>query len=157
MRLRYHSIVKYFSALSLPIRWINTPNNLPPSNAGIGKTLNSANANDIIPPNAKNAIHPHDWRSISPNFTAQTGPVSLSSDPLILSPLKLSKFFPSVHNALNVSSACAPISLQPAAMLCGKGNLIGWISTVLAPSNTTPSIQLSSGHVVVVVIVSSPR
>jgi len=149
--------VKYFSALSLAIRWIKTPNNLPPSNAGIGKTLNNANANDIIPPNAKNAIHPHDWRSISPNLTAHTGPVSLSRDPLIFSPLKLRRFFPSVHNALNVSSACAPISLQPAPILCGKGNFIGWISTILAPSNTIPNIQLSSGQVVVVVIISSPR
>ena len=52
-RLMYHSIVKYFSGLSLAIRWIITPSNLPPSNAGIGKTLNIANASDIIPANPR--------------------------------------------------------------------------------------------------------
>ncbi len=52
-RLIYHSTLKYFSGLSLPIPWINTPNNLPPSNAGIGRTLNMASASDIIPANPR--------------------------------------------------------------------------------------------------------
>lgn len=52
-RLIYHSILKYFSGLSLPIHWISTPNNLPPSNAGMGNTLNIASANEIIPANPR--------------------------------------------------------------------------------------------------------
>jgi hypothetical protein len=48
MRLIYHSTVKYFSGLSLPIHWISTPSNLPPSNAGMGSTLKMAKASDII-------------------------------------------------------------------------------------------------------------
>lgn len=46
-------MLKYFSGFNFPIHWINTPNNLPPSSAGIGKTLNIAKANEIIPANAR--------------------------------------------------------------------------------------------------------
>lgn len=46
-------MLKYFSGFSLHIHWMITPSNLPPSNAGIGKTLNIANASDIIPANAR--------------------------------------------------------------------------------------------------------
>lgn len=53
MRLIYPSMLKYFSGFNFPIHWINTPSNLPPSNAGIGKTLNIAKANEIIPANAR--------------------------------------------------------------------------------------------------------
>lgn len=49
----YPSMLKYFSGLSLPIHWINTPNNLPPSNAGMGKILNIANASEIMPANQR--------------------------------------------------------------------------------------------------------
>jgi hypothetical protein len=52
-RLMYPSMLKYFSGLSLPIRWIMTPSNLPPSNAGIGRMLKIAKAREIIPANAR--------------------------------------------------------------------------------------------------------
>ena len=77
IRLMYHSMLKHFSSLSLPIHWISTPNNLPPSNAGIGSTLNIAKASEIIPANPKYTFRPPDSRIISPNFTAPAGPVIL--------------------------------------------------------------------------------
>lgn len=52
-RLIYHSILKYFSGFNLPIHWISTQSNLPPSKAGIGRTLNIASANEIIPANPR--------------------------------------------------------------------------------------------------------
>jgi len=88
-----HSIVKYFSALSLPIHWIKTPNNLHQSKAGIGKTLNKANANDISPAKAKNCFHQPASKSISPNFTAHTGQLSLFNAQLIFVLSKETRFF----------------------------------------------------------------
>lgn len=46
-------MLKYFSGLSFAIRWMSTPSNLPPSNAGIGSILNIAKASDIIPANPR--------------------------------------------------------------------------------------------------------
>ena len=59
IRLIYHSMLKYFSGLSLPNHWISTHNNLPPSNAGIGSTLNIASASEIIHANARYNFRPH--------------------------------------------------------------------------------------------------
>lgn len=58
-RFIYHSMLKYFSGFSLAIHWMSTPSNLPPSNAGIGKTLKIARASDIIPANPKYSFRPH--------------------------------------------------------------------------------------------------
>ena len=52
-KFMYHSILKYFSALSLHARCIKLHNILPPSSAGIGNMLKIASARDIIHANHK--------------------------------------------------------------------------------------------------------
>jgi hypothetical protein len=64
MRLMYPSMLKYFSGLSLPMPWINTPNNLPPSNAGIGSTLNNASAREMIPISQRRGLRFFSSRSV---------------------------------------------------------------------------------------------
>jgi hypothetical protein len=52
---------------------MTTHNHLPPSNAGIGKILNTARAKDINALNAKILIHKPFSNKISTLFTAATG------------------------------------------------------------------------------------
>ena len=110
IRFIYPSMLKYFSGLSLPMPWINTPNNLPPSNAGIGSTLNSASASDMIPMSQTSGLRFFSSRSFCTTLTIPTGPVSLFTDQLILVLSKESKFAPKVPSVLNVSLPSAPIS-----------------------------------------------
>lgn len=84
MRLIYPSILKYFSGLIFPILWINTHNNLPQSNAGIGKILNIASASEIIPANAKYSFHHPESNKASQSLITPAGPVNLLSDVFIL-------------------------------------------------------------------------
>jgi hypothetical protein len=55
----YHSYLKYFSGLILNIDCKIIQTALPQSKAGIGNTLNIANAKEIIAANAKYAVHHH--------------------------------------------------------------------------------------------------
>ena len=128
MRLIYDSMVKYFSGLSLPIHWMITPRNLPPSNAGNGKILKIANAKEIMPANAKNNLNHHSFKSVCQIFTAPTGPVSLLSTFFIFVPSKEMRFLPSVPSVTNVRSASARISLSPIHNDFHNGNLISWIA-----------------------------
>jgi hypothetical protein len=67
--------VKYFSNfLGKNTDCITTHNHLPQSNAGIGNKLNTAKANDIIAPKAKNCFRIPRSTNTSPNLTAPTGP-----------------------------------------------------------------------------------
>lgn len=99
----YPSILKYVSGFNLPIHWIKTPNNLPPSKAGIGKTLKIAKAREIIPANAKNNFHPQSCKSVSPNLTAPTGPLNLFIAQSILALSKENKLAQRFHKEVNVS------------------------------------------------------
>jgi hypothetical protein len=82
-RLMYHSMLKYVSGFNLPIHWIRTPNSLPPSKAGIGKTLKIAKAREIIPAKASTPFHHKSSRIVSTILTAPTGPLNLLTAPLI--------------------------------------------------------------------------
>lgn len=101
-KLMYHSMLKYFSGLSFPIHWISTPSNLPPSSAGIGKTLKIAKASEIIPANPKNNFRPPVLNNDSPTLITPAGPVSLLTDVLILCPSKDKRSLPKVPSVLKV-------------------------------------------------------
>lgn len=120
----YPSILKYVSGFNLPIHWIRTPNNLPPSKAGIGKTLKIAKAREIIPANAKNNFHHQSCKSVSPNLTAPTGPLNLLIAQSILSLLKENKLAQRFHKEVNVSCVSHLISWKLAIIACPNGNLI---------------------------------
>ena len=89
-----------------------THNALPPSNAGIGRILNIANANDIIPMNAMYNTRHHDDNKFSPNLTTQTGPVNQFKDHFILDQSNEIKLDHSFHKAENVNFICTQISLS---------------------------------------------
>lgn len=64
---------------------MTTHSHLPPSNAGIGSKLNTAKANDIIAPKARNCARIPRSTNTSPNLTAPTGhDIPLSSDFTVL-------------------------------------------------------------------------
>jgi hypothetical protein len=86
--------------------------------------LNIAKANEISPANARNCFHHPASNSISPNFTAPTGQLSLFNAQLIFVLSKDIKFFPKFHSALNVSCVCALISLREIHIAVTKGNFI---------------------------------
>lgn len=142
-------MLKYFSGLSLAIHWMSTPSNLPPSNAGIGSTLNIANAREIIPANPRYSFRPPMLNSVSQNFMAPAGPVSLLSDVFILVPFIDIKSLPNVPNAEKVSAVWAFISFAPIHMALNSGNLM--LSVDKFPSldcaNATHNIQLSFGQI----------
>jgi hypothetical protein len=132
IRLIYHSIVKYFSGLSLAIHWISTPSNLPPSSAGIGKTLNIANASEIMPANPKYNFRHHSSYNFSQNLIAHAGHVNLLSDVVILSLLSEIRSFHKVPSAENVSIVCVLISFVLIRIAVSNGNFIGLMSNAPA-------------------------
>lgn len=138
-------MVKYFSGFSLPIHWINTPSSLPPSNAGIGRTLNIANANDIMPAKARYNFRPPACSNASPNLMAPAGQVSLLREPFILSLLSESRSLPKLPKAENVSTNCAFTSLTPTRIAVKNGNLIGL--RLSSPAwKVSQRMQLSAGQ-----------
>jgi len=94
--------LKYFSSFNLSHDWIKNPNNLPPSSAGIGKILNIARANEIIPNKARNLVHWSSSTSCCTIFVTHTGDDKLFVASLILSLSKENKFFPSCHRSTKV-------------------------------------------------------
>lgn len=72
------SILKYFFGGSANTFWIITHSNLPPSSAGIGKTLNIASDKDIIPANIINWIHQACCIIFWPILIAHAGQVNQS-------------------------------------------------------------------------------
>jgi hypothetical protein len=93
---------------------VRTHTILHPSNAGIGRILKIARANEIIPANARYKVHHHVVR-ISPHiFTIHTGHESQFTDSHIFSPFSDAKLDPSLHNEEKVRSTCATISLRAA-------------------------------------------
>lgn len=152
-RFIYDSILKYFSGLSLPIHWINTPNNLHPSNAGIGSMLNNARAKEMIPISQMRGLRFFSSHRVCTNLTIPTGPVSLFTDQLILLLSKESKFPPKVPSILNVKLLSAPISWSPASIALPNGNFISLICRSPAFKKVIPSIQSSSPHLAVQFII----
>ena len=142
-------MVKYFSGLSFPIPWIRTPNNLPPSNAGIGSTLKSASAREIIPNSQTSGLRFFPSRSVCTTLTIPTGHVSLFTDQLILLLLKDSKFPPRVPSIWNVRLLSAHISWSPANIAFPNGNLMSLTSKSPAFAKVIHSIQSSLPHLFV--------
>ncbi|MEI6774184.1 MAG: hypothetical protein WCL18_05305 [bacterium] len=142
--------------MSLPIPWINTPNNLPPSNAGMGSTLNNASAKEMIPISQTRGLRLFSSRSFCTTLTIPTGPVSLLTDQLILFLLNESKFPPKVPSILNVRLLSAFISWSPASIALPNGNLMSLICKSPAFRKVIPSIQSSSPQVAVQFIIFLP-
>ena len=145
MKLIYPSMVKYFCGLSLPTPWIMTPNNLPPSNAGIGRTLKIASASEIIPANPKNNVRPPELSNDSPTLITPAGPVSWLNDVLILVLSNDKRSLPSVPSVLKVSLVSAAISCNPAPIALSKGNLIG-LRLIAPAEKVSHNTQLSVGQ-----------
>ncbi|MFZ5341975.1 MAG: hypothetical protein ACOZBL_05690 [Patescibacteria group bacterium] len=72
--------------------------------------MNSANANEIIPPKAKYCQIQYSFNMISHTLTAQTGPDILFTESLIFSLLKDNRFLPNDHKIVKVRLVCALIS-----------------------------------------------
>ena len=77
---------------------------------GIGSTLNSARASEMIPISQRSGLRSFPSRSVCTILTIPTGHVRLLTDQLILLLLKESKFPPKVPNILNVRELSAHIS-----------------------------------------------
>ncbi len=91
--------MKYFSIFfGKNTDCITTHNHLQPSNAGIGKRLKTARANDIIAPNAKNCHHKSRSNKLATTLTAPTGhdnPLSSDLTVVVLHEKKLAHRLPS--------------------------------------------------------------
>ena len=108
----YHSIVKYFSFFNLNTLWIITLNVLQPSNAGIGKILNIAKANDIIQANAKNIVQSQLYNNSLRTTIIQTGHEREFRESCICFFSQENAFFKTHHKDENVSFHSAQISLS---------------------------------------------
>jgi hypothetical protein len=122
-----------------------TPNNLPPSNAGIGNRLNIANPSDNNPPNTKNMIHPHSANTNCHTLAAPIGHESLFTVSHLCAVPSCLNIFPS---PLSVNLVCSLISCNDAHMALKNGNLIGSISYQTLHHSETHNTQESCGHTI---------
>lgn len=102
-----------------------TAQNLPPSRAGIGRTLKMAKARESIPPKPRKIRNQNSSKSFSPNFTAPTGQVSWLSADLVSFTLNEKSCFPILQSEVMVRFRSACISLSPASIAPPIQNLIG--------------------------------
>jgi hypothetical protein len=104
--------VKYFSFFNQKTFCIITLNVLHQSNAGIGKILNIASANDIIHANAKNIVQSPLYNSSFRITIIQTGPEREFNESCLCTLSDEKAFFKTVHNDENVSFHSAQISFN---------------------------------------------
>lgn len=114
-----------FSSFTRKSFWRMRARNLPPSKAGIGKTLKIARAIDSIPPKPRKIRNQNSSRSFPPNFTAPTGPVSCFKASLVFPASKEKSFFPIVPRADIVRFHSAFISFSPASIAPPSQNFTG--------------------------------
>ena len=119
------STMANFSSFRRKSFWRIRARNLPPSSAGIGKTLKIARAIDNIPTNPRKIKNQNSSNSFSPNFTAPTGHVSCFSASLVCPASKEKSFFPIVPRADIVRFHSAFISLSHASIALPSPNFTG--------------------------------
>ena len=119
------STFEKFSCLILKIAWIKIASNLPPSSAGIGKTLKNAKASESIAPNQRK-INIQNWEKIlSQNLIAPTGPVNWLRASLLEFALKEKSLLPIDPRADIVIFHSHLISLNAASIAFQSGYFIG--------------------------------